>query len=89
MNVRVFGISLDAVEDQAFFYLEKELNFSLLSDPDGSAAKKYGVLPEGGRFASRVTFVLDEEGVLRARDDSVNVDTHGNDVVELVRKLRG
>jgi len=89
MGVRVFGISLDSVEDQAFFFLEKELNFPLLSDPDGSAAAKYGVLPEGGRFASRVTFVIDDEGILRARDDSVNVDTHGVDVVELVEKLRG
>lgn len=58
----------------------------LLSDPDGSAAKKYGVL--SGRFASRATFVIDETGKLVHIDNSVDVSSHGTDLVALVKKLQ-
>ena len=85
--MRIFGVSLDSVVDLSIFAEEQELNFRLLSDPDGSAATKYGVF--AGRFANRVTFVLDEKGVLRHIDQSVEVTTHGADLVEVVRKLQG
>ena len=81
-------MSLDSVEDQAFFHAEQELNFRLLSDPDGSAAAKLGVLPEGARWTSRVTLVIDEKGILRAIDDQVQVATHGDDLVALVQDLQ-
>ena len=87
VGIRVFGVSLDSVTDLAKFHEQQELNFPLLSDPDGSAASKYGVLPEGGRFAARVTFVIDPEGKLRAIDDKVNVDSHGEDLIMLVEEL--
>ena len=74
--------------DQKKFHGEQELNFPLLSDPDGSAAAKYDALMEGRPYARRVTFVIDPEGVLRAIDDQVQVSSHGADVVALVEKLR-
>jgi peroxiredoxin Q/BCP len=85
----VLGISLDSVADQARFHGEQELNFTLLSDPDGSAASKYGVLSGNGRFAARATFVIDPAGVLRAVDQDVQVTSHGEDLIELVKRLRG
>ncbi len=66
----------------------QKLNFQLLSDPDGSAAKKFGVLPEGASWTSRTTFVIDNAGVLRAIDNKVKVDAHGEDLVELIRELK-
>lgn len=86
--MRVFGISLDSVEDQGKFHEQQELNFPLLSDTDGSAAQKYDVLAEGRRYASRVTFVIDDKGILRAIDSKVDVSSHGEDVVALVESLR-
>jgi peroxiredoxin Q/BCP len=83
----VYGVSLDSVADQARFHEEQELNFPLLSDPDGSAATKYGVLPGDARWASRVTFVIDGKGILRAVVDDVKVNTHGEDLVLLVEEL--
>lgn len=88
LGVDVYGISLDSVEDQALFHSEQELNFPLLSDPDGSAAKKYGVLPEGSNWTKRVTFVIDGEGVLRHVTTEVDVKKHGADLVALVRELQ-
>lgn len=86
--MHVLGISLDSVADQAKFHERESLNFALLSDPDGSAAKKLGVLPPGASWTKRVTFVIDGEGVLRARDEGVRVDTHGDDLVALIESLR-
>jgi peroxiredoxin Q/BCP len=88
LEVVVYALSLDGVAELAAFAKAQELPFQLLSDPDGSAAAKYGVLvPERG-FARRVTFVVDEQGVVRHVDDLVKVASHGADLAELVRQLR-
>lgn len=73
--------------DQKKFHVEQALTFPLLSDPDGSAATKYRVLSKRGPFASRVTFVIDPKGRLRHIDDGVQVDTHGEDVIEVIERL--
>lgn len=73
---------------QKQFHEREELNFPLLSDPDGSAAAKYGALVPGKPFANRLSFVIDPKGVLRAIDDQVDVATHGDDLVALVERLK-
>jgi peroxiredoxin Q/BCP len=89
--VQVFGISTDDVNAQKKFAEEQELKYSLLSDPDGSAAGKYGVLRErrGSKMASRVTFIIDDKGVLRGIDQGVSVASHGADLTKLITELRG
>ncbi len=77
------------MSSQAAFAKEQELNFRLLSDPDGSAAAKFGAARPKRPFARRLTFVIDEKGVLRHIDDKVDVQQHGTDLAELIRKLRG
>lgn len=84
----VLGISLDSVADQARFVEQEGLAYPLLSDPDGSVAAKYRVLGPGGRYALRTTFVIDEHGVIRAVDDEVQVDSHGDDLLALIAQLR-
>ncbi|MCA8950017.1 MAG: peroxiredoxin [Planctomycetes bacterium] len=88
-GVTVYGISLDDVASQAKFRREEKLTFHLLSDPDGSVAKKYGVLMTGRPYAARVTFVLDDKGVIRAVTDKVDVAAHGEQLLALLAKLRG
>jgi len=88
IGVDVFGISLDSVEDQAQFVEKQHLTFPLLSDPDASAATKYGVLDPSGQYTKRVTFVIDDQGVLRKVVDKVNVQTHGADLATLIDELR-
>ena len=84
----VYGISLDSVNEQARFSKEHQLGFPLLSDPDGSGAAKYEVPLLGGHYASRMTFVIDPAGVLRHIDREVRVDTHGQDLLLLLERLR-
>jgi len=87
-DITVVGISLDSVADQKKFHTEQELNFPLLSDPDGSAAAKYGALMEGRPYAKRVSIVIDPKGIVRAIDEQVQVSSHGDDVIDLVDSLR-
>ena len=88
LDARVYGISLDDVVAQRAFREGQGLTFPLLSDPDGSVARKYGVLPEGARFAQRVTFVVDPDGILRWIDRGVAVATHGQDLADRLRALQ-
>jgi len=76
------------VKELAQFAEKQKLPFALLSDPDGSVATKYGVLDPSGKYAQRVTFVIDDQGVLRKVLDKVDVKTHGEDLAVLVEELR-
>ena len=89
MGVSVYALSLDDVSALAAFAEAQELNYQLLSDPDGSAAKKLGVLMADKPYAQRVTFVLDEKGIVRHVDTKVDVSKHGADIVGVIKKLRG
>ena len=80
-------MSLDSVQDQARFAEKQELDFALLSDPDGSVGAKYGVLAPGGRHTARSTFILDDRGILRAVLPRVSPATHGEDLVALLDTL--
>tara|TARA_R110002072_G_scaffold67163_1_gene164961 strand:+ start:6595 stop:6903 length:309 start_codon:yes stop_codon:yes gene_type:complete len=88
-GITVYGISTDDVKSQAKFKKDQGLAFHLLSDPDGSVAKKYGVLMEGRPYAKRVTFILDDQGVVRHIVPKVEIAAHGEQVLKIIAKLRG
>ena len=63
----LLGISVDTKHALRVFAAQEGLGFDLLSDfwPHGAVAQAYGVfLPERG-MATRATFVLDREGIVR------------------------
>jgi len=76
------------VKELAAFAEAQKAPYRMLSDPDGSVAAKYGVLDPSGKYAQRVTFVLDEQGVVRKVLDKVDVKTHGEDLAILVEELK-
>jgi peroxiredoxin Q/BCP len=86
--VQVFGMSLDDVASQAKFVKAQSLNFPLLSDPDGSAAGRLGVLMADKPYTNRYTVVVDDKGVVRLVDTKVDVKTHGTALVEAIRRLK-
>jgi len=88
IGVKVYTASLDSVRELADFAEKQTLPFALLSDPDGSVARKYGVLDPGAKYAQRVTFVIDDQGVLRKVVEQVNVKSHGEDLAVMVEELR-
>jgi peroxiredoxin Q/BCP len=65
LDAEVIGISSDSVESHGSFAARHALPFTLLSDEGGKVRKLYGVRNSFGLFPGRVTYVIDEEGVVR------------------------
>ena len=76
------------MKELAAFAQAQKAPYKMLSDPDGSVAAKYGVLDPSGKYAQRVTFVIDDQGVLRKILDKVDVKTHGEDLAALIDELK-
>lgn len=64
---RVFGISVDNTWSHKAWKDARGITIELLSDfhPKGEVAKAYGVYNDERGTANRVTFVIDEQGVIR------------------------
>jgi peroxiredoxin Q/BCP len=67
-GAQVLGISIDQPARNRKFAQEIGATFPLLSDPEKTTAKAYGVLSFTHLFANRVTFVIDKEGIIRHID---------------------
>ncbi len=93
LNTVVLGISPDAPKLLTRFTEKKELNFPLLSDEDHKIAESYGVWAlkkfMGKEYIGihRVTFIIDEEGILRHIMEKVKTKTHHDDVLEIIKNL--
>lgn len=64
-NAVILGISDDSSASHAAFAARYSLPFTLLSDKGGKVRKLYGVRKKFGVLPSRVTFVIDREGIVR------------------------
>ena len=84
-DVSYFMASTDSAEKNAEFAIETEADFPLLSDPEGEAAKAYGVYANG--FARRHTFYIDSEGVITRIDRSVRPSTSAEDMIANLDEL--
>lgn len=85
----MFGISTDDVAAQAAFAKAQNLHYPLLADQSGAAARAYGVLMERRPYARRVTFVVDDKGILRHVFEKVDVRAHGKEVADVLKRLKG
>jgi peroxiredoxin Q/BCP len=65
LDAEVIGVSSDSVESHRRFAEKHDLSFPLLSDEGGKVRKLYGVSNTFGIFPGRVTYVIDEAGVVR------------------------
>ena len=83
----LFGVSVDTVESHKRFRAEQKFGFSLLADTEFEVSNQYSGIIEQFNASKRVTFVIDKAGYIRAIDRSVNVKTHGEDVVALLKKV--
>jgi peroxiredoxin Q/BCP len=65
MGATVVGVSTDSAESHQAFASQHRLPFILLSDPDSTVHRLYGVGKKFGFLSSRETFVIDKQGVVR------------------------
>jgi peroxiredoxin len=66
-RVELIGISVDSKATLRAFAQEEGYDFTLLADfwPHGEVSKEYGVFLEHKGFATRATFLIDVDGVIR------------------------
>ena len=85
-GAEVVGISADNPESHAQFCGSEGLAYPLLSDPGGAVSKSYGswIAP----FSQRHTFVIDPDGILRARFVAVRPSGHSHEVLETLKNLQ-
>lgn len=86
-NARYFGASTDTPDDNRAFAESLQLNYPILSDPDKSVARAYGVIGASG-FASRWTFYVGKDGRILEIDKDVHPSSHGPDVARKLEELR-
>lgn len=95
LNVVVLGISPDLPKKLAQFVEKKDLNFTLLSDPDHQVAEAFGVWGEkkfmGKTYDGihRISFLLDESGRIMQVFDKFKTSEHHQMVVDFVRGQNG
>ena len=85
-NVRYFAASTDTPETNREFAESLELGYPVLSDPDKSVARGYGVLGVSG-FPSRWTFYIGRDGRILDIDRNVQPSSHGADVARKLEQL--
>jgi mycoredoxin-dependent peroxiredoxin len=68
-DVELMAISVDSKFTQKIFAEKEGYKFQVLADfwPHGAVAQSYGVFKEDAGIAIRGTFLIDKEGVVRAK----------------------
>src|SRR5699024_8672892 len=91
LNVKVLGISPDLPEKLAQFEQKKELNFTLLSDPEHKVAEAFGVWGEkkfmGRTFDGihRISFLINEQGEIEKVFDKFKTGDHHQVVIDYLK----
>lgn len=86
-NVAYFTASNDPAEKNKAFAESLDVDYPILSDPDSSVAKAYGVLNDKGTAAQRWTFYIGENGKILHVDKTVKTESHGSDVAKKLGEL--
>jgi peroxiredoxin Q/BCP len=73
------GVSADSLDSHKAFVAHWKLPFLLVSDPDGSIGKKYGVPFES--YHKRQTIVIGADGKVRKVYRKVDVTTHAQEIL--------
>ena len=85
----VLGVSTDDEVSHKEFQQKYNLPFSLVADTDKSINQKYGVWVEKERDGkkywgtARVTFIIDEKGVITDIIDKVDTKEHASQILKL------
>jgi thioredoxin-dependent peroxiredoxin len=87
LDVAYFTASVDTPEENKKFAESLDLDYPILSDPDKSVAKAYGVLMTARPLANRWTFYIDKDGIIKEIDKTVKPDNAGADVASKVKDL--
>ncbi|WP_437662579.1 peroxiredoxin [Sorangium sp. So ce1182] len=87
-GAEVVGVSADSEGSHEQFAQKHRLPMTLLSDPGGQTAARYGVKPLFGLLPGRVTFVIDRGGVVRhAFSSQLRASRHVEEALAVVKRI--
>ena len=87
-NIQIIGCSADAPNKQKKFCDNQEFQYPLLCDEDHEMLKTYGVWGKkkfmGREYMgiSRMTYVIDEEGIIIQVYEKVKTISHAKDILD-------
>jgi thioredoxin-dependent peroxiredoxin len=87
LNVAYFTASVDTPDYNKQFAESLKVDYPILSDPEKSVAKAYGVLNAERGVANRWTFYIDKNGKIKEIDKKVNARQAAPDVAAKVKEL--
>jgi thioredoxin-dependent peroxiredoxin len=89
IGAAVVGISVDDVNSHKEFSTKYKLPFTILADVEGKTAAAYGVLTDYKlmKIASRQSFLVNPKGVIVKHYDTVDPDTHTEQVLADLQAL--
>ncbi len=88
LGAEVIGISSDSSSSHEKFVQRHRLPFILLSDENQNIRKLFGVKPNlFGLIPGRVTYVVDEKGIIRMVFDSVVATNHISKALKTIEKI--
>lgn len=87
-GAEVIGISADTTESHKSFASKYKLPFILLSDTNNQVRKLFGVPSTLFVLPGRVTYVIDNEGIIRHIFDSqLDFKAHVNEALKTLKRL--
>ncbi|TVZ51635.1 peroxiredoxin [Dokdonia sp. Hel_I_53] len=87
-GAKVFGISSDSVESHKRFREKHHLPFDTLADKSNSVRRRYGVKGNLlGLIPGRETFVIDKDGVIQMKFNSMAASQHIPKALEVVKSF--
>jgi peroxiredoxin Q/BCP len=90
LGAQRFGVSRDDVATQGRFRAEYGLDFPLIADSDGTAARAFGAKRMGPLPSKRQTFVVDRDAtLLGAISSEMNMEVHADQALEILRESVG
>lgn len=87
-GAEVIGVSGDSQESHQQFAAKHKLPFTLLSDKGDQVRKLYGATTAFGFIPGRVTYVIDQEGIVQYVFDSMlNFKGHVEETLKTLQQL--
>ncbi len=89
LGAAVIGVSNDTVSSHARFVKKHNLPFTMLADENGELRKTFNVKGNLlGLIPGRETFVIDSDGIIQMRFDSMQASTHITKALKMLKALQ-
>lgn len=87
-GAQILGISSDSERSHQEFQKKHGLPFPILSDPNSQVALSYGVKKRFGFLKDRVSFVIDQQGIIRhVFSSQLQIHRHIDECLRAVQQI--